>query len=143
MIDFSLEISQPKSLFAFPHLMMSFPWHSKLMKVGQGSVAHFQFLTYRSTYLIYGSFHYNLCRCFHKRANQDILPEYLNLNISDIYPLFARVDFDNSPRYSSFLLPSINVCSCPSCFQECLVRLRVWCVLSGEAGWLYFTVQLN
>ena len=123
MIDFSLEISQPKNLFAFPHLMMSFPWHRKLMKVGSCSCSSFS-VSGLLIDLTYGSFHYNLCRCFHKCRNQDIL--HVHLNITCL--LFTRVHFDNSQRYSSFLLPAINGCSCPSCFQDCLVHLCPWCV---------------
>lgn len=130
MIDFSLEISQPKNLFAFPHLMMSFPGTENWWKLGSVPVAHFQFLIYWYTDLIYGSFHYNLCRCFHKCTNQDILHAYLN--ITDISPLFARVDFDKGWRCSSFLLPSINVCLYPSCFQEWFVLGPVVCALQGS-----------
>ena len=72
MIAFSLEISQPKDPFAFPHPMMSFPWHWKLMNGWSCS-------SFSVSDVLCGSFPYNLCRCFHKRANEDILPVYLNI----------------------------------------------------------------
>lgn len=138
MIAFSLEISQPKTLLAFPHLMMSFPWRCKLMKVGGVSLAHFQCPIFWYTDLISRAFHYNLCRSFYKCTNQDILHMYFN--VIDTYRLFARVNFVNSPRCGAFLPSSVNVCSRPSHFQECLVPLHPCCVCPPVNC---FLVQLN
>lgn len=129
-------------LFLPPSPNDIFPLHRTLMKVDSVSVAHFQCPIFWDIDLISRAFHCSLCRCFYKCTNQDILHVYLSG--VDIEHLFARADFDNSPRYRACLPSSVNVCSIPSHFQECLVLLHPCCVcpLGDHVGYV-FLVQLN